>query len=165
MEALIQTQCDNGYSVESRARPAVRKVLDAVDGSPASVRDVKLAIEQEKPSSSASLVLVNVQNFRTLGLAEGAGIMPHAWIEQEELQAAAQALQDATVACQAAGVGYVTRSEEGPVAATIDRLAGEENVDSIFMGTRGLGEVRGLLLGSVTTQLLHLAGVPVTLMK
>jgi nucleotide-binding universal stress UspA family protein len=33
------------------------------------------------------------------------------------------------------------------------------------MGTRGLGGVRGLLLGSVTTQLLHLADVPVTLVK
>jgi nucleotide-binding universal stress UspA family protein len=165
MEAVVQTQCDSRYSVESRARPTVRKVLVAVDGSPASIRAVKLAIEQVKPLPGASLVLVNVQNFGTLGLAEGAGIMPRAWIEQEELQAATQALQDATVACQGAGVGYVTRSEEGPVAATIDRLAREEDVDSIFMGTRGLGEVRGLLLGSVTTQLLHLADVPVTLVK
>ncbi|MBV8321628.1 MAG: universal stress protein, partial [Hyphomicrobiales bacterium] len=34
-----------------------------------------------------------------------------------------------------------------------------------FMGTRGLGGVRGLLLGSVATQLLHLVDVPVTLVK
>jgi nucleotide-binding universal stress UspA family protein len=59
----------------------------------------------------------------------------------------------------------VTRSERGVVAATIDRLAREEHVAHIIMGTRGLGGVRGLLLGSVTTQLLHLADVPVTLVK
>ena len=54
----------------------------------------------------------------------------------------------------------MTRSERGALAATIDRVAREEHVAHIIMGTRGLGGVRGLLLGSVTTQLLHLAGVP-----
>jgi nucleotide-binding universal stress UspA family protein len=44
-------------------------------------------------------------------------------------------------------------------------VAREEDVAHIIMGTRGLGGVRGLLLGSVTTQLLHLADVPVTLVK
>jgi nucleotide-binding universal stress UspA family protein len=38
-------------------------------------------------------------------------------------------------------------------------------VQHIVMGTRGLGGVRGLLLGSVATQLLHLTDVPVTLVK
>jgi len=38
-------------------------------------------------------------------------------------------------------------------------------VGHVFMGTRGLGGVRGLLLGSVATQLLHLVDVPVTLVK
>ena len=53
----------------------------------------------------------------------------------------------------------------GAVAATIDRVAREEDVEHIIMGTRGLGGVRGLLLGSVATQLLHLTDVPVTLVK
>ena len=45
-------------------------------------------------------------------------------------------------------------------------IAGEEKADHIIMGTRGLGGIRGLLLGSVSTQVLHLAGdVPVTLVK
>jgi nucleotide-binding universal stress UspA family protein len=62
-------------------------------------------------------------------------------------------------------VTYVTRSERGAVAATIDRVAREEHVTQIVMGTRGLGGVRGLLLSSVTTQLLHLVDMPVTLVK
>jgi nucleotide-binding universal stress UspA family protein len=151
--------------VEAPAGSNMQKTLVAVDGSPASLRALKLAIDQLKPLPGASLVLVNVQNFETLGLAEGAGIMPFAWIEQEERQAAAQTLHDAVTACKQAGIAYSIRSEQGPVAATIDRVAREENVNSIFMGTRGLGEMRGLLVGSVTTQLLHLADVPVTLVK
>jgi nucleotide-binding universal stress UspA family protein len=55
--------------------------------------------------------------------------------------------------------------ERGAVAATISRVAGEEHVAHIIMGTRGLGGVRALLLGSVATQLLHLVDMPVTLVK
>lgn len=161
MRAQHEGDCDLVFP----ARPKIMKTLAAVDGSPASLRAVKFAIDQMRPMLEGSLVLLNVQNYETLGLAEGAGIMPFAWIEQEEVEAATQALQDAAIACREAGVHFVTRSEQGPVAATIDRVAGEEKVAHIIMGTRGLGGIRGLILGSVATQLLHLVDVPVTLVK
>ena len=52
------------------------------------------------------------------------------------------------------------RAEYGPVAETIDRIARETVADQIVMGTRGLGRLRGLLLGSVATQVVHLADIP-----
>ena len=138
-------------------------MLVPVDGSPASVRAVKLAVDQVKALPEASLVLVNVQNFSGLSLPEQ--IMPSAWIQREEQRAADEALKDAVTTCREAGISYVTRTERGGVAPTIDRVARDEHVQHIFMGTRGLGGVRGLLLGSVATQLLHLVDVPVTLVK
>jgi nucleotide-binding universal stress UspA family protein len=141
------------------------KILVPVDGSPASIRAVKLAVDQVKALPEASLVLVNVQNFSGLSLPEGAEIMPSAWIQQEEQRAADEALKDAVTTCREAGISYVTRTERGGVAPTIDRVARDEHVQHICMGTRGLGGVRGLLLGSVATQLLHLVDVPVTLVK
>jgi len=71
------------------------KILVPVDGSPASIRAVKLAIDQAKAVAGASIVVVNVQSLATLGLGEGAGIMPLAWIEQEEARASSEALQEA----------------------------------------------------------------------
>jgi nucleotide-binding universal stress UspA family protein len=141
------------------------KILVPVDGSPASNRAVKLAIDHVKALPEASLVLLNVQNFSGLGVPEGAEIMPSTWFEQEEKRAADEALKDAVFTCREAGIRYASRAERGGVAATIDRVARGENVQHIFMGTRGLGGVRGLLLGSVTTQVLHLVDVPVTLVK
>ena len=113
------------------------KILVPVDGSPASIHAVKFAIDQAKTVEGASLVVVTVQNLATLGLADGAGIMSAAWIDQEEAGAATEALQEAVTACRKAGVTYETRSERGAVAATIDRVAREEHVAHIIMGTRG----------------------------
>jgi nucleotide-binding universal stress UspA family protein len=141
------------------------KILVPVDGSPASIRAVKLAVDHVRAKPEASLVLVNVQNFSGLNLPEGTEIMPSAWIVQEEERAADEALKAAVGACREAGIRYVARTERGGVAETIDRVARAEHVQHIFMGTRGLGGVRGLLLGSVATQLLHLIDVPVTLVK
>lgn len=141
------------------------KILVPVDGSPASMHALDLALDQLKRVAGAGLVVVNVQNRTIAGLAEGMEMMPPEWIEEEEERAGADALENALAACRESGVSYTTRSERGPVAATIHRVAHEEGVAQIIMGTRGLGQVRGLFLGSVTTQLLHLADVPVTLVK
>ena len=118
------------------------KLLVPVDGSPASIRAVKLAVDQVKALPEANLVLVNVQNFSGLSLPEGAEIMPSAWIEQQEQRAADEALNEAVTTCREAGISYVIRAERGGVAAAIDRVARDEHVQHIFMGTRGLGGVR-----------------------
>jgi nucleotide-binding universal stress UspA family protein len=141
------------------------KILVPLDGSPASIRAVRLAIEQVKVHAGASLIIMNVQNAATLGLTGGSEIMSFEWMEQEEERAATEVLQEAVTACREAGVNYVTLSKRGAIAATIDHVAREERVVHIIMGTRGLGGVRGLVLGSVGTQLLHLTDVPVTLVK
>jgi nucleotide-binding universal stress UspA family protein len=138
------------------------KILVPVDGSPASIRAVKLAVDHVRAKPEASLVLVNVQNFLGINLPEGAEIMPSAWIQQKEESAASDALKGAVAACREQ---ELITSPAPSVAATIDRVAREEQVQHIFMGTRGFGGVRGLLLGSVATQLLHLVDVPVTLVK
>jgi nucleotide-binding universal stress UspA family protein len=143
----------------------IMKILVPIDGSSASLRALNHAIDQAKTRLGGCLVIVNVQNLSTLGLSEGAALMPSAWIDRQEEDAANEDLQKATVICHDAGVSCVMRSERGAVADAIDRVAREERVAHIVMGTRGLGSIRGLLLGSVASRLLHLADVPVTLVK
>jgi nucleotide-binding universal stress UspA family protein len=50
-------------------------------------------------------------------------------------------------------------------AEVIANFAARTRCAEIIMGTRGLGRIRGLLLGSVTTKVIHLAAVPITLVK
>ncbi len=50
----------------------------------------------------------------------------------------------------------------GQTADTIVKFASRRHCEEIVMGTRGLGNLKGLLLGSITTKVIHLARVPVT---
>jgi nucleotide-binding universal stress UspA family protein len=150
---------------ENAAKEKPMKLLVPVDGSPASLRAVKLAVDFVAGRQQSNIILLNVQNPAMPGLVERAGIMLAAWVEEEERSASEEALKEAVAACRAAGVLFTARCERGAPAATIDRIAREEKVDGIVMGTRGLGVLRGLLLGSVATQVLHLVDVPVTLVK
>jgi nucleotide-binding universal stress UspA family protein len=139
------------------------KLLVAVDGSPASLRAVNMAIEFAGGRQSASVILLTVQNPTVLG--PDTGLMLAAWTEEEEERAGEEALKEAVAKCQAAGIQFTTRNERGVPAVMIDQVARQENVDHIIMGSRGLGSVRGLLVGSVATKVLHLVNVPVTIVK
>jgi nucleotide-binding universal stress UspA family protein len=59
------------------------------------------------------------------------------------------------------GIDYTDRIEDGDPATVIEWVAGCENTDLIMMPTRGLGRFRRLLLGSVTSKVLHDIACPV----
>ena len=47
----------------------------------------------------------------------------------------------------------------------ITRKAEELNCDAIIMGTRGMGALGNLVMGSIATKVVHLTRLPVTLVK
>ena len=53
----------------------------------------------------------------------------------------------------------------GVVANEIVRVANDLNVDQIAMGTRGMGAVGNMLLGSVAQRVLHQSALPVLLVR
>ena len=63
------------------------------------------------------------------------------------------------------GAVFKTVVRTGQVAETIAQVAREDDIQQIVMGTRGLGSIQGLLMGSVATKVIHLADVPITLIK
>ena len=64
-----------------------------------------------------------------------------------------------------AGIAHKTHVKLGDAAETIVALADELGCDSIVMGTRGLGGLAALALGSVTRKVLHLSTKPVVCIK
>jgi len=74
-------------------------------------------------------------------------------------------LRDAEAALTGSGIEYVAEALEGNAAEVIARRAVELGCEQIIMGTRGLGRVGAMLLGSVTTAVIQHAPCPVTLIR
>jgi nucleotide-binding universal stress UspA family protein len=144
---------------------SLSKILIPVDGSSASLRAVDFAIEMVAQDPSTSLVLLHVQNTRAIELAGASEAMDTEWLREAGSLASAKALKDAIGKCEHAGVASEALVRTGQIAEAVGQVAREENVKHIVMGTRGLGGIQGLLLGSVAMQVIHLAEVPITLIK
>jgi nucleotide-binding universal stress UspA family protein len=140
------------------------KILVPVDGSQPSLRAVKLAIRMTREEPGSAIALVNVQNTGTLEFGDLDAATP-VLLRQRVLREGNAALKKAIALCKATKVKFGADIETGAIAETAIRFGKKKRVDHIVMGTRGLGGVRGLLLGSVATQIIHLAKVPVTLVK
>ncbi|WP_286819904.1 universal stress protein [Desulfobacter sp. UBA2225] len=63
------------------------------------------------------------------------------------------------------GVEYEIRILEGSPAMNIDTVVNVEKIDLIVMGSRGVGNLEGLFLGSVAHQVLHKVQCPVFIIK
>lgn len=141
----------------------MRKALVPVDGSPNSDRAVQHVVDLARNNPALEICLLNVQP--EIGEWEVRSFLKKEEVEAMEESRGGDALQSARAILDAAGVRYTPRVLIGPVAETIAKTALEQNCDGIVMGTRGLGAVAGMLLGSVTSKVIHLADVPVTLIK
>ena len=142
---------------------ATMKLLVPVDGSEAALHAVHHALKLVKGQPDAVVILLNVQNHQTLGLSD----ISDEPLDEHELatRRSVRELRSACRACRDAGVRFVSRAAFGPICETIDRIAQESHVDQIVMGTRGLSRLAGMVLGSVGTEVVHRARVPVTLVK
>ena len=59
----------------------------------------------------------------------------------------------------------VRRAPRGQVAPALLRMAEDAGADTIVMGTRGLGDLKALLLGSVAHDVLRLGRTPVLVVR
>jgi nucleotide-binding universal stress UspA family protein len=139
------------------------KILVAVDGSPCSTRAVEFALRLKREGLPVELALLNVQEPL-------AALWPERYLPEHVLQehyrtAANEALAPAAAAVARAGVQAAVHRKVGPAAETIAEVAQAEGFDQIVMGTRGMGMVGSLVLGSVAMKLVHLTAVPVTLVR
>ncbi|HLU79404.1 MAG TPA: universal stress protein [Burkholderiaceae bacterium] len=139
-------------------------ILLPVDGSENSVRAVQRAIEISK-EESANTKLLLVTAVPPIVSGNVKRFFSHDEIQAYYQEEGEKALTPAKAVLDAAGIAYESEVLVGPVAQTIADYAKKKNADTIVMGTRGLGTVAGMLLGSVTTKVLSLVDIPVLLVK
>ena len=139
------------------------KILLPVDGSAVSLEAVGFAIRMAQAGLEVSVVLANVQESATLYELVVAHD-PHV-IEEVSAAAGAHTLVAAEALLKEANIAYQCEVASGDPAHTIIDIVERFECDFVVMGARGMGSLRSALLGSVSTEVLHTAGVPVMIVK
>lgn len=141
------------------------KVLLAVDGSEMALAAVSTLVRHAKwfkDSPEVELAYVNlpVPKIGPFGTGPSKEALARYYREEGET-----ALAKAEKLLGKAGVPYRSTILVGPIAKTLCRQAANRKCDLIWMGTRGMTAAANMLLGSVASQVLHAASVPVLLVK
>ena len=139
------------------------KILAAVDGSECAKKGFQIALDMslEKQDSSVLVVLAVVQPLEVNGMRKDVRASLEALIEKD---AKALLAEYATVA-EMRGVKAETILASGHPAKIILDIAKIKGADLIVVGSRGLGGVKGLLLGSVSNAVVQNSKVPVMVVK
>jgi len=140
------------------------KLLVATDGSDNANRVVDHVIKEAgRYREPVEVHLLNVQ----LPLV---GVNVKLFVSLEDLNAyyhdeGTAALKSAREKLDAAGIDCALHIGVGDPAKVIVQYAGDKQCEQIVMGSRGMGTVSNLVLGSVASKVIHLANVPVLLVK
>ena len=129
-------------------------IVVGLDGSEGSRRALELAVRLAR-EGEAKLVLAHIEE-RILG--KGGGPM-HA--DEEEVLAGVRREAEALASQGVDTSVEATSVMLGGPAHDIEAIADRAGADLIVVGTRGSTPVTGLLVGSVTQRLLHIAKRPV----
>lgn len=139
------------------------KILLPFDGSAVALEAVRFAIRMAKDGLSTSVVLANVQEPATLYEL----VVAHdpQVIEQVSAAAGAHTLLAAEALLKDAQISYECEVAMGDPAHTLVDILERFECDLVVMGASGMSGLRSALLGSVSNEVLHAAGVPVMIVK
>lgn len=137
-----------------------RHILIPVDGSPSSVRAAGVAARLAREWDADVVMLHVVSVPQSLVVVAGLG---QQLVEEYAEHAGRDAVDAPRHVFVAAGVGVEVKIETGTAAEAILHEAERMGADLVVMGRRGLGQLRGLLLGSVSDRVSHHVKVPLLL--
>jgi len=133
-----------------------KNIVLAFDGSECSIKALRCA-KIMADRFEATLWLVHV--FRNP--SDLLGYSDYEKLFSRRRSAAQAVLDDARKKLDPISASVQEKLEEGNEAESILKVAGNCKADLIVMGTRGLGAVKGLLVGSVSRKVIHYAACPV----
>ena len=137
--------------------------LVACDGSPASERAVKLALEHAS-ASGASLLIAHVLEWSPYSFLTPEEVEERHKRRSEELDRAQKSLIDPMVeSANAAGVKATAVIRYGHVTETLAEIAEQEGVAQMFIGRTGDKALAKLIFGSVAAGMAQIAPVPCTI--
>ena len=145
---------NEGQTSQSKGR-----IVVGVDGSPHSVRALRWAAQQAALTGSPLLVVATWDYPKSFGY-------PVAWPEDVDFEGDAKRTLDDAIA-EALGAGATVTVDAATIQGNPAMRLAELSRDAaiIVVGTRGHGEVAGMLLGSVSEYLATHGRCPVVIIR
>lgn len=138
------------------------RILVPVDGSAVALRALGHAMRLVRLIGEAEIHLLNIQPPLTGSVSAFVGDENVARFYRDESE---NALAPARSVLEREGLPVHAAMRIGSTGQAIADYASEMRCDEIVMGTRGLGRIGSLVLGSAATQVVHLTELPATLVK
>jgi nucleotide-binding universal stress UspA family protein len=141
-------------------------ILLGVDGSESALRATRHVIETiglYRESAHVELVTVHLPVPKVGGLSNV--VINQGMVEKYYKDEGEAALAGARERLDAAGIPYTPRILVGDIAETLVEHCNATHCREMCIGTRGMTALANLVLGSVATRVVHLATVPIVLVK
>ncbi len=152
---------------DAREVSMYKQILVAIDGSRGGRRALDEAVKIAKATGGTVQALYVVRHPARL-VDISTGFAEEQTRQSAEADVATAALDEAKSVFAQAGITGTTRAADSngeEIAAVIHRIAREDAVDLVVLGTRGLSGVKRLLIGSVAESFLRIADRPVMLVR
>jgi nucleotide-binding universal stress UspA family protein len=138
----------------------IKKILVATDASAASNRAVSMAAYMAACHEAELLILHVIRDMQVPALMKKAPDLEDFANAREEIlrQVAEKILHEAEVRAQKGGAKNIqTAIGSGDPASSVIGFAKRRNIDIIVVGTRGLGKIKEVLMGSVSRKIANSA--------
>lgn len=142
----------------------MKKILIATDGSPSALQAVEFGLELAE-EHQAEPIFVHVAPAADVLPVTGFAMAGPVSVPHDVGEADRSSLDEAYEIAEERGIEARTKLLAGDAAKQIVAYADEVDADLIVVGSRGLGRVSGVLLGSVSRAVLRDAKRPVLIVR
>ena len=137
------------------------KIILATDGSENARRAANEAAGFARELSSHVIFVYIISNPPSQSRMVQANFDVHSLLEED----AKSEIKDTIAIFEKENLPYTLRVAIGDPAVEIIEIAEKENADLIVIGSRGLGTIKGVFLGSVSQRVTHQVKCPVMIVK
>lgn len=137
------------------------RILIGIDGSKGALKALDYVVARKRRGEKIEVLLLYAQPI----IKAHGPVMTKAIVSDYQAQEAEKVLSAAGLKTRAKFLEADTYVETGDPAECIIAFAKKSKCTEIVMGSRGLGRLSGLLLGSVVAKVVQLADMPVVVVK
>ena len=137
----------------------IKKILVPLDGSANSFRGLDVAIHMARESHAT------VTGLYVIGIVKPRTNEPITPLEKILLEHAQKIMKKAKLKTAQKGILFFDRTSYGDDGKRIVEVAEKHDFDLIVIGSRGMGAVKEIFLGSTSNYVLHKSKKPVLVVK